>query len=120
MRINVKYIAASILIVALCAGAAYAAFTITSAPVYVDLRYTITITQAYYIPNSGMYLQAQVLTPALGGVLGATISFWASTDGVTYNWIGYGNAITDGSGLADFTWTGAAATQYYFEATCTL
>ena len=120
MRINVKYIAASILIFALCAGAAYAAFTITSAPVYVDLRYTITITQAYYIPGSGMYLQTQVLTPALGGVVGVTVSFWASTDGVNYVWIGNGAFLTDGNGLADLTWTGAAATQYYFEATCTL
>lgn len=117
---KLKYLAVIALIAVIFAGVAYAAFTITSAPVYVDLRYTITITQAYYIPNSGMYLQAQVLTPGLSGVLGATVSFWASTDGVTYNWIGYGNAVTDGSGLADFTWTGASAIPYDFEATCTL
>ena len=120
MMKRMKVLAVTALIAVICAGVAYAAFTITSAPVYVDLRYTITITQAYYIPSSGMYLQAQVLTPALGGVVGATISFWASTDGVTYNWIGYGNAVTEGSGLADFTWIGASAIPYYFEATCTL
>ncbi|MGB8780571.1 MAG: hypothetical protein WCD81_07980 [Candidatus Bathyarchaeia archaeon] len=113
--------ATSVLLLVVGAGLVdYASFTITSPVVTVDLRYTVTITSAAYVPGTGMELTAQVLDAHGNPVAGlTTVVFLESTDGVSYYSIGAGST-TDGSGLSTITWTGALATVYDFEAQVTL
>ena len=128
MKMNRKYgIVALALVAILCAGTVYAAIKIWSAPVNVNLSYTVTMNMTYTkyrsvgdvdYPPSGMVLCATVHDAYGSPVSGITVDFYASADGgTTYGYVGSGvsNVV---SGDASFLWTGAGAYNYLFKAYC--
>ena len=131
MKMNRKYgIVALALVAILCAGTAYAAIKIWSAPVNVNLSYTVTMNMTYTkyrsvgdpeAPPTGMVLCATVLDASSTPVKGITVDFYASTDGgLTYVYVASGDALSNGSGMASTVWTGAGAYNYWFKANCAI
>jgi hypothetical protein len=120
MMKKMKYsIVAVALIALMCTGTAYALIKIWSAPVHVNLQYTVTMCPVgtKYLPGTGMELYAYVLDAGNAAVSGITVDFYASTDGgLTYGYVGSG--VSGATGFAHNLWTGAGAYDYWFKAYC--
>lgn len=114
MKMNRKYGIVAALVALMCVGVAYAAFTVYSNVVGVNLSYTVTITSISY-SGSTISITAQVLDHA-SGVSGASVTFWESPDGVG-SWTNIGTASpTDGNGVVIGTYNAPGNGDYYFQA----
>lgn len=123
MKMKGKYsIVAVALIALLCVGAASALINIWSAPVNVNLQYTVTMRMgsgATEYRSDGMALVARVLDGSNNPVSGITVDFYADAqDGNGYVYVGSGQSNT--SGDASFLWTEVGAYNYWFKANCAI
>jgi hypothetical protein len=114
MKMNRKYsIVAVALIAIMCVGIVYAAFTVTSNTVYVDMKYTVSLT-TFSISNSAITLNAAVKNNGVAIGSGINVGFYYSLDGGA--WTGFDTKPTDAGGVAQSVFTVTAIGGYAFEA----